>query len=49
VVVTQSWQRTRGPDGRAHSWIGVRKRVGRGEGASGLAFDRLVDVPPREA
>jgi hypothetical protein len=49
VVVTQSWQRTRGPDGRAHAWIGVRKRVGRGEGASGLAFDRLVDLPPRES
>jgi hypothetical protein len=47
VVVTQSWQRTRGSDGRVHTWIGVRKRVGRGEGASALAFDRLVDLPPK--
>jgi len=47
VVVTQSWQRTRGPDGRVHTWIGVRKRVGRGEGSSGLAFDRLIEVPPK--
>jgi hypothetical protein len=45
VVVMQSWQRTRGPDGRVHTWIGVRKRVGRGEGSSGLAFDRLIDLP----
>lgn len=47
VVVTQSWQRTRGVDGRVHTWISVRKRVGRGEGASGLAFDRLVDLLPK--
>jgi hypothetical protein len=47
IVVTQSWQRTRGPDGRVHTWIGVRKRVGRGEGSSGLAFDRLIDLPPK--
>lgn len=47
IVVTQSWQRTRGEDGRVHTWIGVRKRVGRGEGSSGLAFDRLIDLPPR--
>lgn len=45
IVVTQSWQRTRRADGGAHAWIGVRKRVGRGEGSSGLAFDRLVDKP----
>lgn len=47
IVVTQSWQRTRGPDGRVHTWLGVRKRVGRGEGSSGLAFDRLIDLPPK--
>lgn len=45
VVVTRSWRRTRGPDGRVHTWIGVRKRVGRGEGSSGLSFDRLVEKP----
>jgi hypothetical protein len=47
IAVTQTWQRTRGVDGRVHTWIGVRKRVGRGEGSSGLAFDRLVDLPPK--
>jgi hypothetical protein len=45
VQVTQSFQRTRWRDGRAWVWIGVRKQIGRGEGSSGLAFDRIVDVP----
>lgn len=44
--VTRSFQRTRWRDGRAWVWLGVRKRTGRGEGSSGLAFDRLIDVPP---
>ena len=26
-------------------WLGVRKQTGRGEGSSGLAFDRLIDQP----
>jgi hypothetical protein len=45
--VTQGFQRTRWSDGRAWVWLGVRKQTGRGEGSSGLAFDRLVDVPPQ--
>jgi hypothetical protein len=44
VVVTQRYRRTRWRDGRAWVWIGVRKQTGRGEGASGLAFDRIVNV-----
>jgi hypothetical protein len=44
--VTRSFQRTRWRDGRAWVWLGVRKRTGRGESSSGLAFDRLVDIPP---
>lgn len=44
VVVTQSFQRTRWRDGRAWVWLGVRKQTGRGEGSSGLAFDRIEDV-----
>ncbi|MGD9702222.1 MAG: hypothetical protein AB7Q42_13610 [Acidimicrobiia bacterium] len=44
--VTQAFQRTRWSDGRAWVWLGVRKQAGRGEGSSGLAFDRLVDIPP---
>jgi len=47
IIVRQSYQRTRWRDGRAWVWIGARKQTGRGEGHSGLAFDRAIDVPPR--
>ncbi|HET9834474.1 MAG TPA: hypothetical protein VFP91_22275, partial [Vicinamibacterales bacterium] len=47
IQVTQRFQRTRWRDGRAWVWVGVRKQTGRGEGSSGLAFDRLVDVAGR--
>lgn len=46
VLVTQSFQRTRWRGGQVWVWLGVRKQTGRGEGSSGLAFDRIVDVPP---
>jgi hypothetical protein len=42
VRVTQSFQRTRWHQGEVFVWVGVRKTTGRGEGSSGLAFDRLV-------
>lgn len=45
VRVTQRFQRTRWRDGRAWLWLGVRKQTGRGEGSSGLAFDRVIDLP----
>ena len=45
VRVTQSFQRTRWRDGRAWVWLGARKQTGRGEAESGLAFDRLANVP----
>lgn len=45
VRVTQSFQRTRWTDGRVFVWYGVRKTTGRGEGSSGLGFDRIVDRP----
>lgn len=48
VLVSQSFQRTRWRDGRAWVWLGVRKKTGRGEGSSGLAFDRIVDVPRKD-
>jgi hypothetical protein len=38
-------QRTRWSDGRVFVWQRVRRQTGRGEGASGLAFDELVDTP----
>jgi hypothetical protein len=47
--VTQSWQRTRWRDGRVVLWLGARKGIGRPTGASGLAFDQAVDVPPEGA
>ena len=46
AMVSQSYQRTRWIGGRVFTWLGVRKQTGRGEGTSGLAFDRLVDVNP---
>lgn len=44
ALVTRSYQRTRWFDGKTYTWIGRRKQTGRGEGASGLEFDRIVPV-----
>ncbi len=41
VRVTRTYQLARWQDGATHLWIGRRKRIGRGEGSSGLAFDRV--------
>ncbi len=46
--VLQSFQRTRWNDGRVFTWLAVKKRIGRGEGHSGLAFDQIVPVPPND-
>lgn len=40
--VLLAYQRTRWYGGRVVTWLGARKQVGRGEGSSGLAFDRVV-------
>ncbi len=45
AVVSQAYQRTRWTDGRVIVWLGARKQTGRGEGSSGLAFDRIVNAP----
>ena len=37
--VTRAYQLARWMDGTTHLWLGRRKRVGRGEGSSGLRFD----------
>ncbi len=42
VRVEQSFQRTRWSNGKVFVWFGVRKTTGRGEGSSGLCFDRIV-------
>jgi hypothetical protein len=39
--VTRRWQRARWTDGRILLWLATERRTGRGEGASGLAFDRM--------
>lgn len=44
IRVTQTFQRARWTDGKAHVWLGISKRVGYGEATSGLAFDTIVDV-----
>ena len=43
AVVQRAHQAARWYDGRLCVWIGHRKSVGRGEGSSGLRFDRLDD------
>jgi hypothetical protein len=40
--VTLVFQRTRWTDGKVFTWLGVQKQTGRGEGHSGLAFDRIL-------
>jgi hypothetical protein len=46
-IVTRSFQRTRWLDGGVVLWLGRRSRVGRGEGSSGLVFDRIEEVPDK--
>jgi hypothetical protein len=40
--VFQAFQRSRWTNGCVFNWVGATKRVGRGEGHSGLAFDGIV-------
>ncbi|MET7718558.1 hypothetical protein [Streptomyces sp. NPDC005407] len=44
--ITVSYNRTRWRDGRVSVWLSATRRVGRGEGSSGLAFDSLADTTP---
>jgi len=44
IRVEQSYQRTRWGNGKVFVWFGVRKTTGRGEGSSGLGFDRIVST-----
>lgn len=46
--VTLSFRRTRWTGGQAPVWLGVRKRTGRGERGSGLAFDVIANAPPKQ-
>jgi hypothetical protein len=42
VRVTRRFRRTRARNGRVITWFATVKQTGRGEGSSGLAFDRMV-------
>jgi hypothetical protein len=44
IQISQGFQRTRWYGGKVFTWLGVRKTLGRGEGSSGLGFDRIEDV-----
>jgi hypothetical protein len=44
AIVTRTYQRARWWDGRIYTWLGCRKQTGRGQGSSGLEFDRVVPV-----
>jgi len=45
LKVSQSFQRTRWINGEVFVWLGMKKKTGRGEGSSGLAFDQIKNVP----
>ncbi len=47
IQVTQAYQRTRWNNGQVFCWLGVKKQTGRGEGSSGLAFDRVKPTNER--
>jgi hypothetical protein len=42
--VTRTYQRVRWWNGQVYTWLGRRKQTGRGQGTSGLEFDRIVPV-----
>jgi len=46
-IVVRSFQRTRWIDGRVVLWLGRRTLTGRGEGRSGLEFDKIEEIPSR--
>jgi hypothetical protein len=46
IVVRRAFQRSRWRHGRVSTWLGRRKSMGRGPGASGLVFDRVERRPP---
>ncbi len=49
ILVNQSFQRTRWYDGRVFTWLGVRKRTGRGEADSMLRFDYIQMLKKTES
>lgn len=47
-IVVRTFQRTRWIDGRTLLWLGRRTLTGRGEGSSGLEFDKLEELASRK-
>jgi hypothetical protein len=45
-LVTRGFRRARWTDGTTFLWIGRHSPIGRGEGSSGLVFDRVEEPPP---
>jgi hypothetical protein len=48
-LVTRAFRRARWTDGTTFLWIGRESSIGRGEGSSGLVFDRIEELPPGDA
>ena len=46
-IVQRIYQRARWHDGKTFLWIGRRSETGRGEGASGLVFDHILEKGER--
>jgi len=49
IRVIANHQRTRWYQGKTFNWLGRRKKSGRGEGSSGLQFDRVIRVQKNKA
>lgn len=47
IHIQQNFERTRWLNGEVYVWLGLRKKTGRGEGNSGLAFDQLENAPSK--
>ena len=47
--VNTTFQRTRWYNGKVIDWVGKKKKLGRGEGSSGLQFDYLESVKKKPA
>ena len=41
IQVSRSYQRTRWTNGKVYTWIGRRKKTGKGETSSGLKYDKI--------
>lgn len=48
IRVQQAFERTRWLNGQVYVWLGMKKKTGRGEGNSGLAFDQLAHVEQKK-